>query len=152
MNRTDFYLKHMGTLTAEDFQRSPLWAGYYEPDDFEEIVRWGIPESTAREALDRVNWEDDHYFPLPLNAANSSWMRGKLYGISATTRSGLRLSGYTGESRDYLVIFHNGKSFVLSSQTTYSINALSLSLGGGSVIPLQIENHVTGEVWDFTAV
>jgi hypothetical protein len=147
MNWTNFRLKPIGSLTAEDFQQSPLWAGYYEPDDVDEMVRWGIPETAVRDALDGVQWEDDHYFPLPLDAANSKWMRGKLFGITATTTNGLRLSGYAGETHDYLVVFFYGEAFVLSSHTPDGVDTLSAATGSGSVFPLVIDDHVTGETW-----
>jgi hypothetical protein len=143
MQDADFSLKHVGALTAGDFERSLLWAGYYEPDDVEEIVRWGTPEDVVRTALDAVGWEDDHYFPIPLEAARSDWMRGKLYAAQITCADGSTFAGYIGEGRDYVAIFKGGETFVLSSR----FPEVNRPLPGP--MPLAITNRVTDEIWHF---
>lgn len=143
MQYADFSLKPGGALTAGDFERSLLWAGYYEPDDVEEIVRWGIPEHVVRAALDAVGWEDDNYFPLPLEAARSDWMRGKLYAAQITCADGSTFTGYVGEGRDYVAVFTSSETCVLSSR----FPEVNRSLPGP--MPLAITNRVTDEIWQF---
>lgn len=144
MQDTDFSLKPVGALTVGDFERSLLWAGYYEPDDVAEIVRWGISEHVVRAALDAVNWEDDHYFPIPLEAAQSYWMRGKLYAARITSADGSIFAGYVGEGHDYVAVFIDGETFVLASDFPNASRSLPFTL------PLAIINRVTGEIWYFT--
>lgn len=52
-----FRVKPVEKLNVTDFEQSALWAGYYEPDDVEAIVSWGIPEDTVRASLDAVGWK-----------------------------------------------------------------------------------------------
>lgn len=147
MQPSDFVVKPDTALTAEDFALSPLWAGYYEPDDVDEIVRWGIDEDRVRAALDAVGWEDDHYFPLPVEAVNSRWGRGRLFGVQATTRDGTTLAGYVGENRDVVVLFREAARFVLSGHTPQEAARLSKHLHEGALFPIAVTNCVTGERW-----
>lgn len=151
MQRTGFRIKSLDELTALDFDEAPLWVGYYEPDDVEGIIRWGVPEPTIRAALDAAGWEDDHYFPLPVEAAQSEWMRGKLFGATVTTAGGTRLSGYVGETRSYVVAFSAGERFVLSSDTPAEQRRLSTTIGEKTLLPLRVVNRVTAETWSFPA-
>jgi hypothetical protein len=130
-------------MTENDFSVSPLWAGYYEPDDVHEIVRWEVPEATVRAALDQIGWDDDHYFSLPVGAVSSEWTRGKLYAAVATLPNGTELSGYVGEAHDYLVVFVGGEQRVLS--TRYP------EIGEALPVPIQITNRVTEERWVLAA-
>ena len=142
-----FRLKPLHELNADDFERAPLWAGYYEPEDVEEIALWGVPSTVVRAALDAVDWQDDHYFPLPPKAASTSWTRGKLFAATVVTPGGIHLAGYVGETHDYVVAFLNGQRFVLSEQTSAESNRLQEELGAPEVVPLQIVNRVTGATW-----
>jgi hypothetical protein len=147
MQPTDFVVKADTALTLEDFALSPLWAGYYEPDDVTEIVRWGVSEGRVRAALDAVRWQDDHYFPLPLEAANTKWMRGKLFAVVATTASGTTLSGYVGERQNFAAVFFRGARYVLSEHTPQEAERLAKALCEPSVFPLALVNRVNGEAW-----
>ncbi len=149
MQQIDFRVKPLDELRADDFDEAPLWAAYYEPDDVDEIVRWGVPEATVRAALDATGWKDDHYFPLPAEAVHSRWGRGKLLGATVATALGTELSGYVGETRSYVVAFHDGRRFVISSDTTDEERGLSASLGEDTILPLAISNRVTGESWAY---
>jgi hypothetical protein len=142
MELEQFHLKPLASLSGSDFDQKPLWAGYYEPDDIGEIVRWGVPEADVRAALDRVGWEDDHYFPLPAEALQSDWMRGKLYAVTATFPDGTQQTGYVGEDRSYLVVFTEKGQRVVSSLLTEIVHDLPL--------PIRVSNRVTGEQWIFS--
>lgn len=145
MDTASFTLKSHASLTANDFRERPLWAGYYEPDDVDEIVRWtGFPEATVRAALDQIGWEDDYYFPLQLSAVESKWMRGKLYAATAILPDGTELDGYVGETKDYLAAFVGEKLRVLST--------VSPELGDVLPLPIQVMNKVTGARWTLPAV
>jgi hypothetical protein len=140
----NFHLKPAESLSSCDFDEMPLWAGYYEPDDVDEIVRWGVPEAHVRAELDRIGWEDDHYFPLPLEAVQSDWMRGKLYAVTATFPDGVQCTGYVGEDHRYLVVFIDGEQRVVSS--------LLPEIPHGLPLPIRVSNRVTGEQWTFSGV
>ena len=150
MNNAVFSLKPVGSLTAADFERAPLWAGYYEPDDLTEMVRWGIPEDVARNALDEIGWEDDHYFPLPLEAANSDWMRGKLFGVTATGADGSEFSGYVGGGRDYIALFVGDQTYTISSLFPDGLDRLERETEKRKIAPFSLVNRVTGEHWTYT--
>ena len=139
----EFTLKPQASLTSNDFADMPLWAGYYEPDDVDAIVRWGVSEAEVRAALNRVNWEDDHFFPLPVESVKSHWGRGKLYAVTATFPDDTHHSGYVGEGRDHLVVFIEGRQRVLS--------ALLPDINHGLPLPIRVNNRVTGEQWTFSA-
>ena len=144
---TDFVVKPDTALTEEDFARSPIWAGYYEPDDVSEIVRLGIAESQVRAALDAVGWQDDHYFPVSLEASNYHWMRGPLFAVDARTEAGTMLSGYVGKRRNLVVLFKDGARFVLSEHTPQEAGRLATTLHEPSVFPLNIVNRLNREEW-----
>lgn len=139
----------MDRLTASDFQQSPLWAGYYEPDDLQEIAQWAAPIEAARAALEAVGWADDQYFPLPLAARDTTWMRGKLFGASAAMPDGTQLAAFVGEQRSYVVVFVGSDRFVLSNDTPAEKQRLAEKLGS-TPTPLRIKNHVTGDEWVHT--
>src|SRR5438128_223511 len=129
MDNLAFRVKPIGKLCAPDFEQSPIWAGYYEPDDVQAIVGWGIPEPVVVAALDAAGWQDDHYFPLPIAAAESYWMRGKMFGVIATTAGGSKLSGWVWEGSHALVnAFLDGDSFILSSDTPGESDRLAAQL------------------------
>jgi len=141
MAPANFHLKPQESLTRSDFDDAPLWAGYYEPDDVDEMARWGVPEPDVRAALDRIGWQDDHYFPLPIEALKSDWMRGKLFAVTATLPDGTQHTGYVGEDHRYLVVFTEGGQRVVS--------ALSPEIDHGLPLPIRVSNRVTGEQWTF---
>ena len=142
MERSPFLLKPAALLSSRDFDAMPLWAGYYEPDDVNEIIRWGYSESEVRAALDRIGWEDDHYFPLPVEAVASDWMRGKLYAVTATFPGGAQHTGYVGEDHRYLAVFTESGERVAS--------ALLPEIDHGLPLPIRVNNRVTGEQWTFS--
>ncbi|MBB4839832.1 hypothetical protein HNP52_002924 [Sphingomonas kyeonggiensis] len=141
MASANFHLKPEDALSSRDFNERPLWAGYYEPDDVDDIVRWGVPEAEVRAALDEVGWADDHYFPLPVEAARSYWMRGKLYAVTATLPDGTEHTGYVGEDHSYLAVFTEGGLRVASD--------LFPEIDHGLALPIRVNNRVTGEQWTF---
>lgn len=145
MDRPPFLLKPIASLTEADFETSPLWAGYYEPDDLDEIIRWGIPEASARKALDQIGWEDDHYFPLPVEAAASEWMRGKFYAATVTDVQGRVFMGFVGENRDWVTVFTEQENCTLSSRLPECNPPLMRA-----VSPYAVCNLVTGETWSFS--
>ncbi|MBZ9648998.1 hypothetical protein K9B33_15740 [Sphingobium sp. 3R8] len=140
----NFYLKPHRALSSRDFDEMPLWAGYYEPDDVSEIVRWGVPEAEVHAALDQIDWADDHYFPLPLAAVKSNWARGKLYAVTATFPDETERTGYVGEGDDYLVVFFQGSQQLVSKRLP--------EIDHGLPMPIRVKNRVTGEQWVFSLV
>lgn len=146
MTLAQFRLVPLDRLSAGDFENAPLWAGYYEPDDLKEIARWTGSLDQARAALEAVGWADDHYFPLPLEAVDSKWMRGKLFAASARTASGSMLAAYIGEDRDYVVTFVDDERFVLSEHTGEEERRLAAKLRVQTALPLEISQR-SGQGW-----
>lgn len=148
MSDLAFCVKPIGKLTASDFEQSPIWAGYYEPGDVEAIVGLGIPEPIVLAALDAVDWQDDHYFPLPMEAQDSHWVRGKMFSVTATTASGSKLAGWVWEGTHSLVnLFLDGDQYVLTADTPNECDRLAARLDEKTLFPLTVENSVTGEHW-----
>jgi hypothetical protein len=155
-----FYLQHHLSLRADDFERSPLWAPYYSFDDVEEMVSWGYPEPLVRECLAEINYSDDYYFPLPVEAANSEWGRDKLFAVTIVAPNEVRLSGYVGETHRYVAVFAKGQTIYLDNLDLGSGYAtirdddqrLAALLGIRTSLPLRVMNRVTGENWIHDAV
>ena len=144
----EFTVKHMDRLSAEDFETAPLWAGYYEPEDIAEIVKWGWREDDVRAALAEVGWEDDHYFPLPAQAADSSWGRGPLFAARVTTPSGTELKGYCFRQPGFVNVFYGGKHYPLGDGVPDNHAQGLASATGESIFPLRVINRVTGDRWE----
>lgn len=151
MDPADFkVVKSDDLLTAEDFELSPLWGSYYEPDDVDEIVSWGFDEARVRAALAAAGWEDGACFPLPIEAAASDWMRGKFFAAQATTPGGTVLRGLIygcdGNDRVEVALFAGGSCYRLP----YSAERLALIVGESCLYPLDVVNLVTGDTWGVT--
>ena len=142
-----FTIKRMDRLSAEDFETAPLWAGYYEPDDVAEIVKWGWREDEVREALGAVEG-DDYYFPLPAQAANSTWGRGPLFASTVTTPSGTDLPGYCFRQPGFVNVFHGGKHYPLGDDLSDHHAQGLASATGETIFPLRVINRVTGDRWE----
>lgn len=153
MQRSHFVLKYGADLKAEDFDQFSLWAPYCATDDVEEMVYWGYPEATVRAGLDEIRWSDDYYFPLPLEAANSEWMRDKLFGAVATTADGIDLPAYVGEDHRYVAVFIDEEEIFLApgsySDPEGKKRRLASLLGTNALFPIRVLNRVTGERWTF---
>ena len=143
----EFTVKHINALSAEDFEVAPVWAGYYEPDDVTEIIKWGWREDDVREALDAVGWEDDHYFPLPAQAAGSTWGRGPLFSSTVTTASGTELPGFCFRQPGFVNVFFGGKGYPLGVEAPVHGQSLGKAMGE-AVFPLRVVNRVTGDQWE----
>jgi len=115
-------------------------------------VRWGIPELVVRAALDEVGWKVDYFFPLPIGAAEASWMRGKLFSARIVTASGAELDGYVGETRSYVVAFTQDKQFVLATQLSDQLHGFASATPEVSPFPVRVTNRVTGEHWTHSPV
>jgi hypothetical protein len=149
-------------LTTADLENSLLWAGYYEPDEIADIVSWGYSESEVRAAFEAVGWEDGWFFPLPLEAKDTSWFRGKLFGIEATTKGGVVLAGLVLDIDPASVdLFYNSTRYCLSAIDSGRLlqalggrsdqpDALCRALGNADIYPLTIRNLVNGESFSFT--
>lgn len=143
----EFRVKHIGQLSAADFEGAPLWAGYYEPDDVAEIEKWGWHEEEVRGALDAVEWGDDHYFPLPSEAAHSTWGRGPLFASTVTTPSGTELQGYCFRQPGFVNVFHGDEHYPLGGDFSDHAERLASAIGE-NIFPLRVINRVTGDQWE----
>jgi hypothetical protein len=148
MNPADFkVVKSDRWLTAEDFELSPLWGSYYAPEDIDDIVRWGFDEDRVRAALAAADWEDGAVFPLPVEAADTEWMRGKFFAARVTTAGGTVLRGLIfscdGDDRVEVGLFNAGRQYALG----YDAGRLATILGETGIYPIDVVNLVTGDAW-----
>ena len=158
-----FYARLEQDLTVQDFEHSSVWGSYYAPEDIDDIVRWGISRMAVEEALAAVGWEDGCFFPLPVEAADTEWFRGKLFGVTATTPARRSYPGYVyvadsidvppgaigSERYEFPTLFVDGEQIGLSNPTPHTKRRID-ELGGWSLFPLEIEICVTGERWTYS--
>jgi len=67
-----FTLVPMSELSKQHFDRHPIWSEYYDYDERDEILSWGIDPLWLEAELKRVHTENDHCaypilqpYPLP---------------------------------------------------------------------------------------
>jgi hypothetical protein len=161
MPRLPFVVKLEKALSAEDFERSPLWGAYYEPDDLELILECGFDEASVRAAFEAADWADGACFPLPLSAADAYLMRGKFAAATVTTPGGRKLSGYV--PYDYssypgypqcVVVFLNRRQYAVFDPALPGSNgdeALAAALDEPEVLPLSVTDLVRRETRTFPA-
>jgi hypothetical protein len=67
-----FTLVPMSSLSKQHFESHPIWSEYYDYDEREEIVAWGVDAQWLTSELERVHTGNDHCaypilrpYPLP---------------------------------------------------------------------------------------
>lgn len=149
-------------LTPADFETSLLWAGYYEPDEVDKIVSWGFDEAEVRAALQAADWQDGWMFPLPLEAKDTEWFRGKMFAVEATTAAGITLPGWLNDTQNSgLELFLGASRYALVHVTAAKLlgdlggptpqpDAFCQALRRTDVYPLTVLNLATAETFSFT--
>lgn len=112
---TIFQLIPSSQLSEQHFQIHPVWSEYYDYDEREEIISWGINPTWLQDEMERVHHGNDHCaypvlqpYPLP--------ERMRLF-VKATlqTPRGSKLDGYVVNDDAYAIeIFYKGDGFSFS--------------------------------------
>lgn len=106
-----FTLIRVHDLSQQHFEQYPAWADYSEPDDIEEIVRWGVERGAVVAELERVHYSDEFVFPIlrtdPLPSFRFLYLRAEF-----TAADGSRFAGYViGEHPYCVAVFHGNEDF-----------------------------------------
>ena len=166
-----YELKPEEQITLEDLEKYPIWAGYYEPDDFELALEYGLNRETLTLAFNEAGWEDGYFFPIPKEAIKEDFMRGKIITAKFVTPADTELKGYIfdldSNPHQSVTVFHQNSRFHFSHPTKAIIelakdiakeiqweaerNACNLSsaLKEDSIFPLKVTNLVTNSEWEF---
>ncbi|TCI03688.1 hypothetical protein EZV61_09085 [Corallincola luteus] len=76
-------LVHCKRLSPELFEKHPVWAEYYEPDDEHRMVEDGFDRAEVQRELKRVKYSDDYLIPF-INYDKPSPYEFTIYKASAT--------------------------------------------------------------------
>jgi hypothetical protein len=133
-------------FVEQDFIDAAVWATYYEPDDIDTLVELGFDRQAVERVVLQTKNNDEHSFPLPVEAAASPFHYLYL-GVRATTKSGIGLVGYLAGS--CFGVFHAGKHYQFNaSLREHSARAsaeLAKALEEEVIFPMQIHVVATGE-------
>jgi len=104
----EFTLRESINISESDLKSHPVWASFYEPDEFELLEELGFDLKKVKNELDKVGEVDDYWFPLPVSGAT---MPFKYIYISAKikTPEGTELVGY--RTRVSLTVVLNGSKY-----------------------------------------
>jgi hypothetical protein len=110
-----FSLIPSSSLSPRHFEEYPAWADYSEPEDIEEIVRWGIEREAIVQELEQTGYSDEYVFPVlctdPLPSFRFLYLKADF-----TAADGMQFTGYVIGQRPYCVaVFHDDEDFVFNS-------------------------------------
>ena len=92
-----FKLLKYTDLTRKSFKESLTWAQYYEPDDIDTLEELGFDRTNVSSELERVNWSDEYWFPVPEETKIGEFMFEYRKAIFQTS-TGKALEGYVVNS------------------------------------------------------
>ena len=107
-----FQLVPRSQLSEQHFQMHPIWSEYYDYDEREEIISWGIDPTWLTNELEKIHDENDHGV-YPILRPSPFPERMRLF-VKATfkTPGGNRLTGSIVNENAYAItIFHRGNLF-----------------------------------------
>ena len=111
----------MSALSKTNFEEHPIWSEYYDIEEREEIIDWGVDPKWLAAELDRVHDGSDHCAypilrPYPLPDRMRLYIRARI-----TSASNERFDGYVvNEDAGVLAIFVAGDQFSFCSNGTLS--------------------------------
>ncbi|KPA87851.1 hypothetical protein PF66_05809 [Pseudomonas asplenii] len=103
-------------LDEEAFDDYPVWSEYYDHEEIDDVVRWGLDRELVLQ-LFKVNAAGNEHCVYTLLESNPFPLRMRLFvRASIETADGKRLKGYVVNEDAYcLTIFHEGESFHFST-------------------------------------
>lgn len=111
----------MSALSIQHFESHPIWSEYYDYEEREEIVAWGVDPEWLASELERAHTGNDHCAypilrPYPLPERMRLYIRAII-----TSKSGRTFVGHVmNEEADVLSIFTNGDEFRFSRRDMLS--------------------------------
>lgn len=148
-----FTLVLMSQLSKRHFDLHPIWSEYYDFEEREEIVSWGVNREWLEQELENIHTGNDHCaypilrpYPLP--------ERMRLY-IKAlfVAANGMRLDGYVMNDDAFVVtLFAEDDDHVFSRHPALAdLNAVELGilrkaigLSDDAIFPLKYETDFFG--------
>ena len=107
-----FLLIPMSQLGEVQFQMYPVWSEFYDSEEVEEIVNWGVSRDWLLKELGRLHAGDEHC-AYPVLLLESLPQRMRLYVRAYfETHEGRRLNGFVMNDDAYCIgIFYGGRKF-----------------------------------------
>lgn len=105
-----FELIHEDVLNPKKFEEYPIWASYYEPEDVDSIVSWGIDRDSIVSKLESIGWSDNYLFPV-LNPEDAEGFMFVFYKATFETPSGNKFKGYVINSGYAIRVYCSGEEF-----------------------------------------
>jgi hypothetical protein len=136
----------MSTLSKCHFEQHPIWSEYYDYDEREEIIEWGVDSIWLAAELEHVHNGSDHCAypilrPYPLPERMRLYIKARI-----TTAENDILDGYVMNEDAYvLVIFAADHKFCFSrmfsdlNQKELARLKASLSKSMNKIFPVQYE-------------
>ena len=123
-----FALVPMSQLSRQHFEQYPVWSEYYDHDEREEIISWGIDREWLERELSRVHDGNDHCAypilrPHPLPDRMRLYIRARF-----VTAGGARLDGYVmNDDASVATLFAGEGEYAFSRHLSLEdLNAASL--------------------------
>ena len=148
-----FTLVPMSQLSKRHFDLHPIWSEFYDYEEREEIVSWGVDQKWLEEELENVHSGNDHCAypvlrPYPLPERMRLYIRARFI-----TASGMNLEGYVMNEDAFVVTLFVGKDEhnlsrhpILADLNAASLRSLQEAIGrsGDAIFPLKYETDFLG--------
>jgi len=149
-----FKLVKYTDLNRKSFKESLTWAQYYEPDDIDTLEELGFDRTNVSSELERVNWSDEYWFPVPEKTKIGEFMFEYRKAIFQTS-TGKALEGYVVNAGHCICIFGKIKEWSININLLdlleEEINELKVDVGLNkkeSLLPLEV--NITFKKLNFT--
>ena len=138
-------LIHCEQLSPTLFERYPVWAEYYEPDDENRMVEDGFDREEVRRELKRTGYSDEYLIPL-INYDKSSPYEFTMYKAMVTvngTRDLCAALFVMDGTVNSVSIFVGEERFVLNLNDIDFSDEMELctALGVNSIYPLTVRSE-----------
>jgi hypothetical protein len=117
----NFRLVPMSELGKKHFEEWPVWSEYYEPDDIEDIQKWGIDPNSFWAEMKARNFEEVAY-PVLEYDPHAGYMRVYIKA-QFITQSGRCLDGYIINEDAYA-----GGIFIGEEEFSFNVRLHDLNL------------------------
>ena len=139
-------------LSESHFDDFPVWSEFYDPEELEDIARWGLDRNQILELIEKNSTGNEHCV-YTLLEANPFPERMRIFiRAKLRTKVGVILKGYVmNEGAFCLGVFHNGKEFIFSRHPMLEKEnnnhemelAHSMGVKPGTIFPVHYETEFT---------
>jgi hypothetical protein len=145
-----FVLVPMSQLSKRHFEQHPIWSEFYDYEERNEIVSWGVEQKWLEQELDRLHDCGDHCAypilrPYPLPERMRLYMQARF-----VTADGKPLDGYVMNQDAFVAtLFYGDEKFTFSRHPALKklrdqeLQSLRAAIGNcdDPILPLRYETH-----------